>query len=392
MDEISRKFRSIDWKSLQKSARKVQASTASALKDMVMTDLENKTRSATADTSWGASVTDLHQIARGTYNPQDYVLIMSIVWQRLGSSRWRCVYKGLEVLKYVIMHGSSRCLTEARGAVGHLEVLREYRKISEGRDVGEGVRNRAALVCDMLNDDELLEAEKEKSREIRAKIESSGGGGSISSDQYRYGGMGSTAGTNVSTSATATFKGYDDDAYDEQPAGAFSKLRIEEKKEVDLLGDDDESAPAASKAYDDDDDDAFDPRGTGTSTASQLKEEDDLLALALSGPGVAALPGPPVTNGGLKTSELVQQLAAQRSLALVPAQHSTNNTEDAPHAEDSHSPLTTGAPFQAFDGFGEGSTQSDVKRPAPVPVKLQRKEDADPFGDLLDTAKKSGVV
>lgn len=387
MDEISRKFRSIDWKSLQKSARKVQASTASALKDMVMTDLENKTRSATADTSWGASVTDLHQIARGTYNPQDYVLIMSIIWQRLGSSRWRCVYKGLEVLKYVIMHGSSRCLTEARGAVGHLEVLREYRKIAEGRDVGEGIRSRAALVCDMLNDDELLEAEKEKSREIRAKIESSGGGGSISSDQYRYGGMGSATATNVSTSATATFKGYDDDAYDEQPAGAFSKLRIEEKKEVDLLGDDDEPAAATSKVYDDDDDDAFDPRGTAT----QPKHEDDLLALALSGPDVTAPPRPPASNGGMKTSELVQQLAAQRTMALVPTQNPTDNTQDAGHAVESHIPPTAGASFPAFNGFGDVPT-SEEKGPAPVPVKLQRKEEVDPFGDLLDTAKKSGVV
>ncbi|KAI0563833.1 ENTH domain containing protein [Gracilaria domingensis] len=400
MDEISRKIRNIDWKGLQKSARKVQASTASALKDMVMTDLENKTRSATADTAWGASVTDLHQIAGGTYNPQDYALIMSIIWQRLGSSRWRCVYKGLEVLKYVVMHGSSRCLTEARGAVGHLEALRAYRKVADGRDVGEGVRNRAALLCDMLADDELLESEREKSREIRNKIEAGGAGGSVSSDQYRYGTHMNNAGSTITSTGTATFKGYGDDGgYDEEPTGAFSKLRIEDRKQVDLLGDDDDTTAAATNGVgNDDDDDEFDPRGVGSQATAQANQEDDLLALALSGPDVAPPPALPASNGGMKTSELIQQLAAQRTTALVPVQQTQAPSETSSLSPPSQPYNTQGAHagadsgFGAFNGFGAGVTSPEAKPPMPTPVRLQRKEESDPFGDLLDTAKKSGVV
>lgn len=41
-------FRSVDWKGIQNSLRIVQTSTASALKDLVMTDLENKTCTAIA--------------------------------------------------------------------------------------------------------------------------------------------------------------------------------------------------------------------------------------------------------------------------------------------------------------------------------------------------------
>lgn len=295
MDDLSRKFRSIDWKGLQKSVRKVQASTASALKDMVMTDLENKTRAATADTSWGASGTDLMAIAHGTYRREDYALIMSIVWQRLASSRWRCVYKALELLKFLIMHGAARCAEEARSATPHIQALTHYAATDEqGRDVGEGVRRRATLVCKMLSNEHVLEEERAQSRELRAKLQggtdSYGGRSSgLSSDDYRpspfhpttssYGTSAASAAPasepTISTTTTAKFKGYGDDDdddpyipdqdvelhghYDEQPTGQFAQRAKASATVDDLLGDDDppaqpttnENAPAADTLLED---------------------------------------------------------------------------------------------------------------------------------------------
>lgn len=295
MDDLTRKFRSIDWKGIQKSVRKAQASTASALKDMVMTDLENKTRAATADTTWGASGTDLMAIAHGTYRREDYALIMSIVWQRLASSRWRCVYKALELLKFLIMHGAARCAEEARTATPHIQALTHYAATDDhGRDVGEGVRRRATLVCEMLADESVLEAERARSRELRAKLQGgtdvySARAGGLSSDDYRASPFQPTAssygtsvapaaptsqGNNVSTARTATFKGYgdddDDDAYadtdaqgnvpyDDQPTGQFAQKAKSSATVDDLLGGDDppvnsasnEAVPAADSLLDD---------------------------------------------------------------------------------------------------------------------------------------------
>lgn len=295
MDDLTRKFRSIDWKGIQKSVRKVQASTASALKDMVMTDLENKTRAATADTSWGASGTDLMAIAHGTYRREDYALIMSIVWQRLASSRWRCVYKALELLKFLIMHGVARCAEEARSATPHIQALTHYTATDEqGRDVGEGVRRRATLVCEMLSNEQVLEEERTRSRELRAKLqggmESYGGHSSgLSSDDYRpspfqpttssYGTSAAssapTSQTTISTTTTAKFKGYGDDddddpyvpdndtdchgPYDDQPSGQFAERAKASATVDDLLGDgsvptkptSNEHAPAADALLDD---------------------------------------------------------------------------------------------------------------------------------------------
>jgi ENTH domain len=263
MDDINRKFKSIDWARLQRQARKVQASTASALKDLFMTDLENKVRAATADTTWGASSSDLMDIAQGTFHREDYALIMSIVWQRLGSTRWRCVYKSLEVLRYLIMHGSARCLEEARAAQHHIQTLEHYRCIDPDthKDEGENVRARASVVVAMIASSAVLEEEREKDRALRAKLSSGTGvhgpnshAGGFSSDDYNFGRRtgsgddprGTTSGSTVGYGGAYDYSGgyegagvsarYDVEArgslssrsdsggYDDAPKGKFSAL------------------------------------------------------------------------------------------------------------------------------------------------------------------------
>lgn len=65
MKDLTGNFRFIDWKDLQKSVCKVQASSASALVHMVMTDLENKILAAITVTSKRASGTSLTAVVHG---------------------------------------------------------------------------------------------------------------------------------------------------------------------------------------------------------------------------------------------------------------------------------------------------------------------------------------
>lgn len=448
MDDLSRKFRSIDWKGLQKSARKVQASTASALKDMVMTDLENKTRAATADTTWGASGADLMAISHGTYRREDYALIMSIVWQRLASSRWRCVYKSLEVLKFLIMHGAARCAEEARTAQPHIYALKEYTaKDAHGRDVGEGVRTRASLVCDMLTNPDVLEEERAHSRELRAKLQGgSGTAGSLSSDDYRLSGAHGRAGSygasddqpsnwNSSDAATrtstATFKGYGDDdgdtgaasaGYDDEPVGHFTRRAKAAAAVDDLLGDaPDESDDAdGARDDDDDDDDDFDPRGTGAAGKNPPSAGglDDLLAGLGMDDDPVVQTAPAKTS--LTTSQLVQQLAAQNEQAgmqLTVVDHSTagaggmtNDVSGVQMLSAVSGPSTHGAGVvngevdlfrqgsaNGLDAFGTAASGTGGKGlvvengPKKVLSRVTEKE-KDPFADLLATGKNSGVL
>eukprot|EP00171_Calliarthron_tuberculosum_P013538 IDg13538t1 len=172
MDDLSRKFKAFDWKGLQKQAKKVQASTASALKDLVMTDLENKVRAATGDTNWGASGADLAEIAQGTHST---------------------------VLRYIVLHGSSRVVEETREALPHIRRLEHFAHVDTvtRRDEGANVRARAAAFVTILTSEALLEEERAKSVALRAKIgvavpsnhytHTMGSGGGLSSEDYRFG-------------------------------------------------------------------------------------------------------------------------------------------------------------------------------------------------------------
>lgn len=472
MDDLSRKFRSIDWKGLQKSARKMQASTASALKDLVMTDLENKVRAATSDTSWGASGSDLMQISQGTFNREDYALIMSIVWQRLGSSRWRCVYKALEVLRYLIMHGAARCTEEARAASHHIQTLQHFRYVDPKthHDHGEAVRTRAKLVCDMLADESVLEEEREKSKELRAKLQGGmaigpgGRLGGLSSDDYAYG-YGTSGGsgsshpniTTTSTGGVGNFKGYGDDddyggagGYDDAPTGVFAKhaagqANTNSKPSAsapDLLGDAVEEGNGADGEAGDDDD--FDPRaGNALQVTSTAVNNDDLFGtLGLEG-GDAKTNAPAYLaitesreEGNVKElprSLLIKNLAQQQQQKVHPYQTPSSVQENGMKEQTqvgfgNASNWTTGAAAGANSvgvelnggetGYGTGVSQTaggsmdgvgsaagtlgiygGVKSKTNTPGNnggkrplITSKADKDPFADLLDSAKKTGVL
>eukprot|EP00188_Purpureofilum_apyrenoidigerum_P002448 Plantae.Rhodophyta-Purpureofilum_apyrenoidigerum.ctg25199.p1 GENE.Plantae.Rhodophyta-Purpureofilum_apyrenoidigerum.ctg25199~~Plantae.Rhodophyta-Purpureofilum_apyrenoidigerum.ctg25199.p1 ORF type:complete len:474 (-),score=81.28 Plantae.Rhodophyta-Purpureofilum_apyrenoidigerum.ctg25199:847-2268(-) len=188
MDDIKKKYNAIDWVSLRRSAGKLKARAASNFKDMVMTDIENSVRAATSDTTWGVTGTELDTIARATFNREEYPLVMGIVWERLSAKKWRNVYKTMELLKYLCLHGSQRCLDEAKDALPHIQGLQNFRYVdSTGKDEGRNVRERAKQLTELLNDPDRLAEEKEKVKSLQAKLgDQTGRVAAVSSDDYRY--------------------------------------------------------------------------------------------------------------------------------------------------------------------------------------------------------------
>lgn len=456
MDDIGRKFRSFDWKGLQKQAKKVQATTASALKDLVMTDLENKVRAATGDTNWGASGADLAEIAQATYNREDFTLIMSILWQRLASTRWRCVYKALDVLKYVVMHGASRVLEETREALAHIRRLEHFSHVDSvtRRDEGANVRTRAANFVAMLTDEKLLEEERAKSIALRSKIgvavpsshysnHGGGGGGGLSSEDYRFGAASSTRLNEANGNSNAgyddvprkfgtpSFNGYNVDTGSSTTSATFSNnvqpqpaynasvddllggfeavpaLPAPEHKppaaiglgELDAINGgtvaalpSTQSAPFGfADGDDDDDDDDFDPRGG-------------------SGPVFTSAPTPPA--GPMSTSQLVANLAAARQSTIDSKTRSEEAatplsamqraaTEESKKSLKPTEDVAYGGLVHFENLMLDKSTRVDTKalgnNPAPsaavkpVIVAAHTAVEKDPFGDLLSSAKKSGV-
>ncbi|KAL8805724.1 MAG: hypothetical protein Q9182_001757 [Xanthomendoza sp. 2 TL-2023] len=127
--------------------------------------------------------------------------IMPMIYKRFtekSAEEWRQIYKGLQLLEFLIKNGSERVIDDARSHMSLLKMLRQFHYIDQnGKDQGVNVRNRSKELTELLSDVERIRTERKKARANRNKFGGVEGGamsGGLSSNS-RYGGFGSeTAG------------------------------------------------------------------------------------------------------------------------------------------------------------------------------------------------------
>lgn len=165
---------------------------------MNFTDMEAKVREATNNDPWGAPSTLMMEIAQGTYNYQLLNEIMPMIYKRFtekSAEEWRQIYKGLQLLEFLIKNGSERVIDDARSHLTLLKMLRQFHFIDQnGKDQGVNVRNRAKELAELLSDVDRIRAERKKARATRNKyggVEGGAGLGMSSGSSSRYGGFGS---------------------------------------------------------------------------------------------------------------------------------------------------------------------------------------------------------
>lgn len=134
------------------------------------------------------------------------------------AEEWRQIYKALQLLEFLIKHGSERVIDDARGHITLLKMLRQFHYIDpNGKDQGINVRNRAKELSDLLGDVEKIRSERKKARANKAKytgVEGGGGGGFSSGSSGRYGGFGSeSGGYGGGGSGPADYGGYSGGVY-----------------------------------------------------------------------------------------------------------------------------------------------------------------------------------
>lgn len=110
------------------------------------------------------------------------------------AEEWRQIYKALQLLEFLIKHGSERVIDDARGHITLLKMLRQFHFIDQnGKDQGINVRNRAKELAELLGDVERIRAERKKARVTKNKYTGVEGGSSFGggfSGASRYGGFG----------------------------------------------------------------------------------------------------------------------------------------------------------------------------------------------------------
>lgn len=274
LDHIGSKLANLtmyDVKSLYRQARNYALNVS---------EIEAKVDEATNDDPWGASSTLMQEIAQATNNFQDFNEIMPTIYRRFmekEAREWRQIYKALQLLEYLVKHGSERVVDDARSHLATIKILRNFHYIDEkGKDQGINVRNRAKELADLLGDVDRIRQERRKARSNKTNYTGGGNGEFVPGSGTRYGGFGSdsyyagggaagaAAGSSTgagSAAARDSFEEYDAGDYEETPAarpsssttragGSRSSAAAPPKKEApkvaDLFSFDDDDEPAAS--------------------------------------------------------------------------------------------------------------------------------------------------
>ncbi|KAF4660800.1 hypothetical protein FOL47_007023 [Perkinsus chesapeaki] len=96
---------------------------------------------------------------------------MSTVWSAIGDKKekWRRIYKGLNLLDYLLKFGSERVVDETRDGLHRIRALQDFQYSEEGRDKGAGIREKSREIVDLVNNPAQLRAERDKARQGRDK-------------------------------------------------------------------------------------------------------------------------------------------------------------------------------------------------------------------------------
>ncbi|KAG5358223.1 ENTH domain-containing protein [Yarrowia sp. B02] len=189
MDQIRDQLSNVSLYDVKAYVRKAQNAV------MNFTPIEAKVREATNNEPWGASSTAMQEIADATHNYNEFHDIMSMIYRRFTdktSEEWRQIYKALQLLDYLVKHGSERVIDYARSHVGVIQMLKNFHYIdANGKDQGINVRNRAKELNDLLKDVARIRAERKKARTQKTKTKGFGGTGN------KYGGFGNDAANSI---------------------------------------------------------------------------------------------------------------------------------------------------------------------------------------------------
>jgi hypothetical protein len=109
------------------------------------------------------------EVAEATANYENFLVTMRVIWERLNDTgrNWRHVYKGLQLLEYLLVYGSDNVVLDAKNNANRVKILRSFTYVDDHsfNDYGEGVRRLAERVLKTLSDDSKLKEYRRQAEE-----------------------------------------------------------------------------------------------------------------------------------------------------------------------------------------------------------------------------------
>ena len=313
-----------------------------------MTPMEIKVRECTSNDSWGAKVSDKQEIAEATHNDyEEYKVIMATLWKRMADNgkNWRHVLKALQLLEFLLAHGSERVVDEAKDSIYTIRTLRNFQYVDEkGKDQGQQIRDAAKKMIQLLQDEKQIQEIRDAAKGSRERYEG------FSRTEARYktkstkSSSSSSSGSSRKTMAdkyseranrdAATKSSYDDDYEDEDRDEAPRS-----KAPVRSYDDDEEDRPAR-RGYESDEEPSRPRRASNVSIKGSNAPKSS-----------SAKPRPPSTD--FKQPQRQQAPPQQDNLMdmFFPTETSVPQQTSAPVRQQQQQPIRqTQQPFD--DPFG----------------------------------------
>lgn len=222
---------------------------------MTKTETEAKVCEALSRQNWGASSTQMREIANLTFDYQEYSVVMKEVWNKVDypKEKWRQIFKALVLLEYLIKHGAERVIEESRSHMFKLKALTSFSyKDEEGREKGTGIRENAKRLIDLLEDTEAIREERKKAKKLKNKYTGLGNNGiSPSSTFDKYESYDFDNSSSRYKDTDKKYGGYRDD----ETGGSGERSRSQKKRGSDTYRDEEEEEAGEARHEDNDSDD-----------------------------------------------------------------------------------------------------------------------------------------
>lgn len=145
--------------------------------------------------NWGASSTQLNELASDSMDYDKYKIINGVIWQILESDgrSWKQIFKTLTLIEFLIKNGSERFIEECRDKMYKIRSFQDFNYYEGTIEKASGIREKSRQIVELLGSNELIRSERDKARQLRNKfvgIDSRNAGYSGGGSGGYYGGGG----------------------------------------------------------------------------------------------------------------------------------------------------------------------------------------------------------
>jgi len=136
-------------------------------------DTEKLVYEATNDDPWGPANSQMQEIARKTYDYNEYDNVKKAMWEQLGDvDEIRHVQKSLLLLEYLLRNGAESLRGDTRMMLGQIQSLTSLQRYETGEEAAleAVIRKKAADIIQMVNDNEIYQMEREKAKKLTGAV------------------------------------------------------------------------------------------------------------------------------------------------------------------------------------------------------------------------------